>query len=511
MTLANRIAGVCLIALFAVAAASAQKQTNELTSNDIWSVSMRHDTLLILTGEGVNFTTEAARDTIAWDGFLDLQGWAIAYGGGKALIVLLPENADEQSNRLWLYDFATGNQKRITPRFPSNREFGEKDAKTLADFYLSDATWHAGSFWLACNDGGLLRLDDSGNDLTAFFPGIDKKAFAPRSIPPDENERYPDSALSVRSVAVDDSGGVWTLFDSRIMLFNPGDTTWRETTSLPEVKELLDVSAVGGGETTRLYITAATVEKGDIDTSLFRYLPASSEWTKALETTPLLTHIGAHIHAVIASVPENRLYIATDEGVGLYRDDGAGMLVEEIESGDFQQRMLAAYDLDQADMSIQDIDFAATEEDTFFVIATSQGLFYSTDERRDEREKNEFRYLFRAVSIASGLNQVYSYPSIINDITQKAFFAYNLTENARVTIDIYDYNMDHVIRIIDKSPRRAGSNLPRGRSTEEGADYWDGTFNNNGGKTVAPGPYYFKISTDKGQRAFGKVIVAKPR
>jgi hypothetical protein len=68
--------------------------------------------------------------------------------------------------------------------------------------------------------------------------------------------------------------------------------------------------------------------------------------------------------------------------------------------------------------------------------------------------------------------------------------------------------MDHVVRIINNAQRKAGIHVATGRSTVPAEDTWDGTENNKGGRMVAPGVYYYKISTKKGTRAFGKIIVA---
>jgi hypothetical protein len=68
--------------------------------------------------------------------------------------------------------------------------------------------------------------------------------------------------------------------------------------------------------------------------------------------------------------------------------------------------------------------------------------------------------------------------------------------------------MDLVKTIIRKKFRRAGDNGGQhGRSTVESEDWWDGR--NSAGKMVAPGVYYYRISTDIGERAFGKIVVAK--
>jgi ligand-binding sensor domain-containing protein len=506
LTPANKAVAFLTVLLLACAA-RAQKATSELTSNDIWSLSARGDSLMILTADGINFSSDVSGDTIQWTGFLDLRAWEAAWGGATALALMLPEHETERINSVWLYNLAGGAQKVIDLDYPAARNFGNDTTHVPANFYAADACWHDNAYWIACNDGGLVRLDEDGGDAVAFVPGIDKAAYAPSAFPPDTIESFPDSAIAVVAATADDSGYVWICTREGVMLFNPQDSVWQPIdVSSVENPRFFDLAIAGGGDSAIAYIAASA----GADTSLYRYDNASATLTEALETPPLLTVIGAHVHACIAPAADRRLYVATNDGTGLYRDTN-GELTREISSTEFQKRILEGYDRDRAGIGIQDLGYSSAPSDTFFYLATSEGLFYSPDAHRDERKQRAFRYQFRSLVIDGGLKEVYAYPSIINQITDKAWFAYNLSENARVTIDIYDYAMDHVTRIIDNQPRRAGSNLPRGRSTEQSADYWDGTFRNNGGKTVAPGPYYFKIATDKGQRAFGKVIVAKPR
>jgi hypothetical protein len=147
-------------------------------------------------------------------------------------------------------------------------------------------------------------------------------------------------------------------------------------------------------------------------------------------------------------------------------------------------------------------------------VATSQGLYYSSEGLYDPEVKEPFVVARRSNRLESDLRETYAYPSIITmndswDRPVEAVFAYNLGEDDHVTIDVFDWNMDHVVRIVDDALRRAGSKRTRGRSTVEKEDRWDGTFDNRGSKPVAPGVYYYRITTRKGKRAFGKIIVAR--
>jgi flagellar hook assembly protein FlgD len=109
---------------------------------------------------------------------------------------------------------------------------------------------------------------------------------------------------------------------------------------------------------------------------------------------------------------------------------------------------------------------------------------------------------------------VYAFPGILTNELQETTgrvetkFAYNLASDARVTIRVFDFNMDLVKTVVKNAPRKAGSNRSTARSTQP-QDVWDGT--NEYGQTVAPGVYYFQIAASTGERAFGKIVVALQR
>jgi flagellar hook assembly protein FlgD len=86
-------------------------------------------------------------------------------------------------------------------------------------------------------------------------------------------------------------------------------------------------------------------------------------------------------------------------------------------------------------------------------------------------------------------------------------FAYNLSKASKVTIRVYDWNMDLVATIIKNKQRPAGTEQASGRSTNVIEDAWDGR--TTAGKRVAVGVYYYTIIAQSGEHAFGKIIVAK--
>jgi hypothetical protein len=107
------------------------------------------------------------------------------------------------------------------------------------------------------------------------------------------------------------------------------------------------------------------------------------------------------------------------------------------------------------------------------------------------------------------LRNAYFFPSILNVREPKGFFAYSLPKNGKVTIRIFDWNMDLVKVVIKDQPRQAGNSASSGsgRSSLEREDYWDGLTTT--GRRCAPGVYTYKITVSTGESTFGKIILAR--
>ena len=84
-------------------------------------------------------------------------------------------------------------------------------------------------------------------------------------------------------------------------------------------------------------------------------------------------------------------------------------------------------------------------------------------------------------------------PDLRGDVTR---IQYSLSRPARVTITIYDFAGVLVTTLIDHAFRQGGLN--RGEN-------WDGR--NGKEKQVANGTYFYRIETDRGHKAFGKIVV----
>ncbi len=79
---------------------------------------------------------------------------------------------------------------------------------------------------------------------------------------------------------------------------------------------------------------------------------------------------------------------------------------------------------------------------------------------------------------------------------QRCRFVYSLADDARVTIEIYDFASHRVRTLVDGVNRAGASNH---------GENWDGL--DDGGQPVANGVYFFRVETDAGDHAFGNLVV----
>jgi hypothetical protein len=490
-------------------AAMAQQRTSEITSNEIWRCAGSNDTLWLATSKGLNFTTHSTADTLRWQGFTGITAWALAFGNGTA--VVCKSAGDSRLNALWTYTHASDAVKEITPQYPYDKTFKVRNSKDtiLPHFLAGDAVWSARSFWIAYGDGGLLKMD-AGQTISVFYPGYNKKAFSPSGFNPDTAF---DTTRSVITVAADDSGCVWTGCNGTLWRFDTRDTTWsRINDDSILAPAYLDLTVRGGGIAASVFAIAVSRSSAAPDTGVFVFRASTGTWRRFI--------LDKYHPSDVVSAPGGRLYILHDGGINLYRDTLADdKLPQSAPAIDGETFKLKRFPLTLDYPTINSLLYLTHAGDTLLWVSTAEGLFYSKSEHRDEDtvaatgKPRTFRRIVREKALGGGLQEVYAYPSILNDSYggQRAIFAYNLDKDDNVTIDIYDFNMDHVVRIIDNQLRYAGTTRTdgSGRSTDPTRDSWDGTFSNDGGAPVAAGVYYFQIKTKNGPRAFGKIIVAK--
>jgi len=494
--------GLLLVSLMGSAGpilAEVYPPTNEIISNDIYLLAGGSDTLWMLTSKGLNYTNSITDSPIVWSGFKNVNGYAINFSRGMLLGCLQPVSGP---NDLWLFRHQTNNYSIIELKYQTAL-FDSLDTTSTFAFYGIDAVLLDNAFWVACMDGGLLKLDPSGFVAAIFYPGKDTTAysftsFTPASLAPDTLKK-PDRAKRVIAVAAD-SLLVWAACEKGLWRFSPKDTAWTKINdSTLFFSEYVDVKTRSRADTAFVYATISRIGTKDTTYMLYVYNSKTAHWTRVIQdnfTTLPVIQLGARGYIYVLNPANNE--------IKAYRQPAPDS-VAVAQSANFRERILKAGS-DLVNVSINDIHYAIHAADTIFAVATDVGLLYSKNEHRDEADNTPFIYENRMVLLTPGLEKTYAIPGIINNYHPEAIFAYNLVKDDRVTIDIFDYNNDFVTRIIDNAPRLAGSHRTSGRSTVPQYDKWDGTAR---GRVVSPGVYIYRIKTKNGKQAFGKIIVAK--
>lgn len=486
--------------------------TSEIISNDMYSLGGSSDTLWVVSSKGVNYTTSIIDSPIVWGGYNDVYGFNSAYKNGIALVFL---QTNKYPNDIWQYNHQTNQYSIITLDY-NVAEFDKalKFETTMA-FLAVDATWFNNAFWIACWDGGLAKLDSSGDINAIFYPGLNDSVFTFASFLPGnlsiDTLHPPSKTKRIIAVASDDSL-VWAACDSALWSFNPTDTTWlRVNDSIINLQEYFDIEIRVTNDTTTIYSSVSVASGVGTDTCIYAYNTIKNQWNKFIDDAEDIISIAVGAKDYVYLLDGQK------DDITLYRDSlpdsplnphlPYGQKIDYINSipVDFKSRILNV-DPTIHNLDIFDISYAIHGGDTLFHVATNFGLFYSSNEHYDEINAINFNNASRKVPLASNLGKTYAVPGIINNQHPEAYFAYNLTKDDNVTIDIFDYNMDHIVNVVDNASRKAGKHRTSGRSTVLMYDRWDGTVN---GKPVPPGVYFYRIKTKKGKRSFGKIIVAK--
>ena len=220
-----------------------------------------------------------------------------------------------------------------------------------------------------------------------------------------------------------------------------------------------------------------------------------------------------HIHTgdvvKAAKTPDGFFYTLNSNG-NLVVLDGNGS-PNSIDARNRQRDMNERFSkANVVDFSFTDISLFGDSQSYSAAFATTRGIFYSQNEVTALQNREPFEHFEKDVPIRSGLREIYAEPGILSLLSRSRYvtFRYALDRNDFVTIDIFNYNLDFVLRIVNNEYRHAATG--GGHSTDAREDRWDGTVNNRGGRRVSPGVYFFKITTSQGrQSAFGRMVVAQ--
>jgi hypothetical protein len=513
-------AGLCALAIFPAGLRAGECVTGRgLVSNDIAWLTGSGDTLWMVAQRdaGPAFNMIAGKDAVA-DPTNERNWWSYTLGCRKGLINdlttaggLTVASLDTAPNVLWTYDAATGGIVTTVFSWPQD---------SVRRFTVSDIAGAGGSFFCAALDGGLVGWNVAADRKTVFIPGADT-AFDLPSLKITDLPAF-DSTRRVTGVeVVRNDSLLLVVTPARLWLFSLADSSWDSTVTAefddPGLRfagfEFVFVNRLDRSRP--LYSIAGDTAGGETASRLFKYSRGTRQWKRVFDRAPKALSFG----------PRGYYYTLFDEPrpgttlrniIRVYRDTlgDSGVSANPlpvITDDRIHARMTRAHDID-VPTALNDVLFVPRSDSSGYLwIASSEGLFFSRNETPGAawNDTVSFTLIKRAPAVAGGLKKTYARPGILTPAAGPCKFIYNVSKsNTKVTIRVFDFNMDLVRTIIENRVRQPGSQGgPLGRSTVESEDSWDGT--NGRGRPVAPGVYYYKITTSTGERSFGKIVVAR--
>ncbi|MGM0462483.1 MAG: hypothetical protein ACQEQ4_08715 [Fibrobacterota bacterium] len=368
--------------------------------------------------------------------------------------------------------------------------FPTKDSREMR-FGKNSAAVDSGVF-IPLNFNGILFADYSGDSLLQLRPGDEAIELFSQEGALDLDSL--DAEQSVISLVADSDSLFAVTGAENLWVYDRENARWEER--IPrQGYSLVDVKRSGSGQ--KAFWAYRTPEDDEQAVDSFFILHESSPGEYAAHHVAALLdfdYIFGDTLIVFAETEKNRIRIYDDA-------------MNSVPSQSLSRSMSRAIDtlFVASDPTIYGITVSPRETGAALSIATDAGVLY-TDYFDSARDVPDFRLFRRDRPVEGDLREIYAEPSILNNRYENAVFVYSLKNDSRVTIDIFDANLDYVCRIVDNEQRSAGGTT---HSTNRVRDTWDGTHRNDGKETVSPGVYYFRITTNRGDTAFGKVVVAK--
>ena len=477
------------------------KAARQITSNNIVALDGSGDTLWMATKLGLNYRTSTDVEG-GWPGFevndFEHRFLGLGFGGGKA-VALINKDGRTDSVGFWCFNHADNSQRRRFFKFSP----GVRGDSALPN---GGAVYANGSFWVPFNRGGLVRYDTTDNGVYAIRPGDAESP--PQNLAATDGDEA--DAKTVLSLAVDRRGNsIIAASPKTIWRYYPIDKRWESVDANPTLadtdKEFVSFEAaftVDKKDSSTLYAFVAAKRDGKSDTALYAFDGVSKQWRgRAAINSGRRYSVFPAVNGCIYTLYENKIAVYADTASVAQKDSLYEIMSHKV-FGDMLSKAGGNQFLD-----VNDILFLPKTDSTgTLAVATETGLYISESVKPLSNEYGEFK-LYRYIRDV-GTGEVYALPGIIrggagDNRYEKCVFVYKLKSDGNVTIKVYDYNMSLVKTVVKGERRRAD----KSRSTDPIRDVWDGT--NGKGKRVWPGVYYFKITSNAGERLFGKVILAK--
>ncbi len=484
-----------------------------IISNNIFYVSGSNDTISILTGKydqisnsnifSISHITSIDSAVISsysnWKLFtLDkIQSIYTEIAFGSNLTIACLDSINHEPNKIRIVDHK--NNSVADSSFSWNVSLKTDTSKFLQAekvVFCNDA------FYFACNDGGLVKWDSKNNSKLVFIPGnkipVQIEKFTGLSQNSDTMKRVIEAEAYKNFLMITTPDTAWN--------FSLVDSAWIGygracLDSNIIIKEFLHVFSDENSPAHPIYSLVKINKSGTDTTALCKYSSKEGGWKVLLneEIDGICFGVKGYIYTFSRKdSTEIKIYHDT------LGDSGVPFNIHPENSYNIDSRLIKGH---ETAPNINFIKFTSkTDSSGILWVATSSGLFLSSNEIPGI-SKDPFICIKRVAPVKAGLKQAFASPGILK-YDGEVRFVYNLSKDAKVTIRVFDYNMDLVKTVIDNQLRPAGDHGPEsGRSNYKDIDKWDGTSKN--GKAVAPGVYYFKITSDNGDRAFGKIVVAR--
>jgi hypothetical protein len=474
----------------------------EFISNNLYSVAVKDSFIAITPSNALNFSTinSTSSGDLNWSGVKNISTYGDTLGGLSARVGVFMDSlvsvaileSDVVGEVVLLYselDAFAGEEHSVENIY----NYSGVALSDSLEFYGFNGVFYNEQAYLAAYDGGVLVTDISGEDAKVLIP-FDDTIHQLSSYSLDAELADSQKVLSVEKIG----DTLFALTNTHLLKTAFANIAW-SSDSLPfEIfNETGDVGFSPYGlssDGVNLYILGVNGSGSIISTRKDGVYSNSEIEKRVSQISPVGNNNLILLDESQASVPLSVFDVTSGE-------------IDEQMSEQLRARITAVSGFNYENARYRGISFSSFNENYTFAIATSLGLLY--DDNFSFSSRGKFTLVRRKVSIASGLDQVYAVPTIMSGDVDRVYLEYSLSSDDRVSILIYDYNLDFVTKIVDGEFRKKGSSNSTGHSSDNQYDYWDGTVTNRGGRTVAPGLYYFRITAEKGGRAFGKIIIAK--
>lgn len=357
--------------------------------------------------------------------------------------------------------------------------------------------------WIARGSAGLALYDVSGNSAKKSFYALNletKTLDSAKSSYSFNSKKNPD----IFAVALHpETGDLWMATSKGL---------WKRSSdgSVKKASSALDSSRVTGvwigGDPLQIVAETSYRKSGSIKGGLWRLKKDAKDFAKVafLDTAGKTVKKdvydeGDYTVSGIAFLGKTA-FIAVGASAtsvsGYFKLDSAGVRAWE-QDDDGRNTWLYGYGTGATDRDaiITSIcAFPLTKNSTGLALATyGNGVSVSADSGKT------WNTILNRAKLGDNLGSVRMVPSVITAGDQ-ALVSYKVSQDSKITIDVFSYDMRKVRTIVKDAPRNADNS----RSTNPKVDFWDGY--DKAGRPCTMGVYYVRVKDNHDNVGWGKVM-----